>query len=263
MFVYAAMTGALCGTAIGSVLADRVGYRGTFAISALLTVIAAAQTWWTMDAETGKRAAVAKTTADRRMHPVLHNPRFMALVVFAAVPAKLVLTGYVFYIGPLALQALDNSQPEIGRQIMLYSATMLLTIRAGAWLADRVRAASGLITLAGLASGTGLLLALVLPPSLALPLGIAAVGLSQGLASAPMLVVVPELCSEAAMQRWGIATLFGYLRFGERIGSIVGPILTAMLVALLGFADAAAVLGAISLAATLAYWSLTRRSPPA
>ena len=30
---------------------------------------------------------------------------------------------------------MDNTQPEIGRQVMLYALTMLLTIRAGAWAA--------------------------------------------------------------------------------------------------------------------------------
>ncbi len=260
VFVYAAMTGALCGTAIGSVLADRLGYRGTFLISAALTLVAAWLTIRTMDRQTGIRAIPAAAGKEGELRQVLRNPPFLALVLFAAVPAKLVLTGFVFYISPLALQALDNSQPEIGRQVMLYSATMLLTIRAGAWLADRVRAASGLITLAGIASGIGLLLALVVPPAVALPLGIAAVGLSQGLASAPMLVVVPELCSEGAAERLGVATLFGYLRFGERIGSIIGPILAAILVAMSGFTEAAAVLGAISLAATLGYWGISRRA---
>jgi predicted MFS family arabinose efflux permease len=263
VFVYAAMTGALCGTAIGSVLADRLGYRGTFVISALLTLLAAALTWRTMDSDTGKHATTPKSVLAGHMREILRNPRFMALVLFAAVPAKLVLTGFIFYISPLALQALRSSPPEIGRQIMLYSATMLLTIRAGAWLADRIGAVSGLITLAGLASSAGLLLSLVLPPALALPLGIAAIGLSQGLASAPMLVVVPELCSVEATRHLGVATLFGYLRFGERIGSIVGPLLTAALVELFGFTYAAAALGVISLAATLAYAALTRRGRPA
>jgi dipeptide/tripeptide permease len=61
----------------------------------------------------------------------------------------------------------------------------------------------------------------------------------------------------------GVATLFGYLRFGERIGSIVGPLLTAVLVELFGFTYAAAALGVISLAATLAYAALSRRGRPA
>ena len=256
VFVYAAMTGAVCGTAIGSVLADRLGYRGTFCISALLTLAAGVLALRTMDRSAGRRdAPTGPTSHAGELRAALRSPGFVALVVFAAVPAKLVLTGFVFYISPLFLQALDNSQPEIGRQVMLYALTMLLTIRAGAWTADRMGAASSSIALAGAATGFGLLLAIMVPAAAAVPLAIMVTGLSQGLASAPMLAVVPELCPGLA-QRLGVATLYGYLRFGERIGSIAGPLLAAVLVGLYGFTTAIAVIGAISLAATLAYWAI-------
>ena len=140
---------------------------------------------------------------------------------------------------------------------MLYAATMLLTIRGGAWMADRLGAASSSIAVAGAATGFGLLLAVVAPAEVAVPVGIAIVGLSQGLASAPMLAVVPELCPGLA-ERLGVPTLYGYLRFGERIGSIMGPVLAAALVGLFGFTVAIAVIGALSLAATVAYWAVAR-----
>jgi predicted MFS family arabinose efflux permease len=257
VFVLAAMTGAVCGTAIGAVLADRLGYRATFVISAALTALAGLLTIRTMDRLAGRRRAVrAASGKQAHLREALSNPRFLALLVFGAVPAKLVLTGFVFYIGPLFLSALDDTQPEIGRQMMLYSATMLLTIRAGAWVADRLGASSASITLAGATTGAGLLLALVLPPSLAMTLGIAVVGLSQGLASAPLLVVVPELCPAMAEQL-GVATLYGYLRLGERLGSIVGPILAGVLVSAFGFVPAIAAIGGISLISAAAYWAMT------
>jgi predicted MFS family arabinose efflux permease/HAMP domain-containing protein len=257
VFVYAAMTGAVCGTAIGAVLADRVGYRGTFCISALLTVAAGALALRTMDREAGRRAAAPDQTSHAgEWRQALRTPAFLALLLFAAVPAKLVLTGFVFYISPLFLQSMQNTQPEIGRQVMLYAMTMLLTIRAGAWTADRLGAATPTIALGGAATGCGLLLALVAPSAIAVPVGIAIVGLSQGLASAPMLAVVPELCPGLARQL-GVATLYGYLRFGERIGSIMGPILAAALVGVFGFTTAIAAIGIISLAATGIYWAVT------
>lgn len=254
VFVYAAMTGAVCGTAIGAVLADRLGYRGTFCVSALLTFAAGILALRTMDRAAGRRDAAPESTGHAGdLREALRTPGFVALVILAAVPAKLVLTGFVFYISPLFLQAMDNTQPEIGRQVMLYALTMLLTIRVGAWTADRMGAASSSIALAGAATGCGLLLAIMLPAAAAVPLAIMVTGLSQGLASAPMLAVVPELCPALA-QRVGVATLYGYLRFGERIGSIAGPVLAAVLVGLYGFTIAIAVIGALSLAATLGYW---------
>ena len=251
VFVAAAMTGAVCGTAIGSVLADRLGYRATFLVSAALTLAAGLLARRTMDGLAGRRAP-ARAGRKGTLRLALGNPGFLALVLFAAMPAKLVLTGFVFYISPLFLSGLGDTQPEIGRQVMLYGLAMLATIRLGAWTADRFGAAAVSIAAAGAATGLGLLVALVLPPSTAVPLAIVVVGLSQGVASAPMLAVVSELCPDLAEQV-GLATLYGYLRFAERIGSIAGPLLAAALMTKLGFAAAMAAIGGISLLATAIY----------
>jgi len=256
VFVMAAMTGALCGTAIGSVLADRVGYGGTFLVSAALSLAAGVLALRTMDGAAGRRAAVAGSGAWRA---AMAHRGFRALVLCAAVPAKLVLTGFVFTLCPLVLLGLGDTQPEIGRQVMLYAGAMLLTVRAGAWVADRVGAPAAAIAWAGAASGVALLLPLVLPLAVAVPVAIAVVGLAQGVASAPMLAVVPALCP-ALVARVGVAPLYGYLRVGERIGSIAGPLVAAGLAAAAGFTAAVAVLGAVSLVSAGAYWVVGRRA---
>ena len=259
VFVMAAMTGAVCGTAIGAVLADRIGYRGTFVASALLTAVAGLLAYRTMDRAAGRRAPRVAAGHAGSFRLAMRTPRFVGLLVFAAMPAKLVLSGFVFYICPLFLLAMDNTQPEIGRQVMLYALTMLLTIRAGAWAADRLGAATTSIAFAGVATGVGLLMALVLPGAVAIPLAIVVTGLSQGLASAPMLAVVPETCP-ALVERLGLPTLYGYVRFGERMGSIAGPLLAAGLVAAFGFTTATAAIGVVALIATVVYWLLARRT---
>ena len=257
VFVTAAMTGALCGTAIGAVLADRLGYPGTFAVSAAITAVAGALTLRTMDRDAGRRGPARPGAPRGAVAEALRSRRFVALVLFAAIPAKLVLAGVVFTISPLFLLSLGDSQPEIGREVMLYAGAMLLTIRAGAWFADRLGRASDAIAAAGALTGVALLLPLIAPAEFAVPLAIAATGLAQGLASAPMLAVVPELCPALAA-RLGLPALFGFLRLAERLGSIAGPLLAAVLAAAWGFAPAIAVFGAVSLAATMAYWAMTR-----
>lgn len=262
VFVVAVMTGAVCGTAIGAVLADRIGYRGTFVASAALTLLAGLLAYRTMDENAGRRAARAAGGPQGGFRQAMQTPRFLGLLVFAAVPAKLVLSGFVFYICPLFLLAMQNTQPEIGRQVMLYALTMLLTIRLGAWTADRMGAAPTSIAFAGVATGLGLLSALILPASIAIPVAIIITGLAQGLASAPMLAVVPQACP-GLVDQLGLPTLYGYVRFGERMGSIAGPLLAATLAAAFGFITATVVIGFISLAATAVYWTLARRQEDA
>jgi MFS family permease len=243
VFVYAAMTGALCGTAIGAVLADRIGYRGTFYVSAALTICAGLLALRTMDPTAARRPLPGKATPrpDGELRTALRNPRILALLLFAAIPANFVLSGFVFYIAPLLLHGLGDSQPEIGRQVMLYALTMLLTMHLGAWTAGRMKPGRGSIALAGLATGFGLLLILVAPAAVAVPAAIVVIGLSHGLASAPMLAVVPELCP-------GLA---------QRIGSILGPVVAASLAALFGFTTAIGVIGTMSLVAAAGYWATT------
>lgn len=258
VFVYAAMTGAVCGTAIGAVLADRLGFGVTFLISAVLTAAAGGLALHVMDDTAGRRPPLPRGQAGR-IALALRDPSFVALVVFATMPAKLVLTGFIFYLTPLFLSELQSTQPEIGRQMMLYSATMLVTIRAGAWSSDHLGAASSSIAVAGIATGIGLLAALFVPPLVAIPLAIAVTGLAQGLSSAPMLAAVPELCPELA-EEVGLATLYGYVRFAERLGSVAGPVVAAVLVATMGFTMGIAMIGVLSLVATVAYWIITLRA---
>lgn len=247
-FVGGVMTGAVCGTAIGAVIADRIGFGATFLVSALLVLVVQAVVWTTMAggaAGSGPRATVWREAATAFRLPV-----FAALVLFAAIPAKIVLAGFVFYIAPLELKALGLSQPAVGRMVMLYGMTMLPAIALGAWLADRWRCEAPLIWIAGLANGAGLLLPLVLGAETALAAAIVATGIAQGLASAPMLALVP-----AAARAIGLAapSLLGFLRLGERIGSVAGPFAAAWLLASGGAAQAMVVLGLVSGGAALIY----------
>ena len=62
---------------------------------------------------------------------MLASWRFVGLAVFAAIPAKIILTGFLFYAVPLYLSRLGVSQAETGRIMMLYS---LVIVFAGPWL---------------------------------------------------------------------------------------------------------------------------------
>ncbi|MEJ1978304.1 MAG: MFS transporter [Acetobacteraceae bacterium] len=238
-----------------AVLAERVGFRLTFGASALITCGVGLLAYRSMEADAGRRSlspAVVAKKSNNALLQALSNPRFAGLVVLVAIPAKIVLSGFVFYLTPLYLSGLALSQPAIGRNVMLYGLTMLVTIPLGAVASDRLRATGTVIALAGVATGLGMLAPRYLGPTIAMPIAIALTGLCQGLASAPMLAVVPEICP-AEVARSGVATLFGYLRLAERIGSIAGPLLAASLVALVGYINAISTIGLISLATACAY----------
>lgn len=249
-FTGAVMTGAVCGTAIGAVLADRIGQGPTFLVSAALTGLVLLLALRSFPREAPAPAPMPLGFA-QEARLALHAPAFLALLLLAAVPAKLVLTGFVFYLAPIALNDLGLSQSAVGRYVMLYGFCMLPAIALGGWIADRTRLGPALIWGAAVANGVALALPFAAPLEVALPIAIAATGLAQGLAAAPMLAAV----AAAARPEEGASApvLLAFLRLGERFGSMLGPFAAAALLAGAGMGQALAAIGLVSAVTGLLY----------
>lgn len=246
-FTAAVMTGAVCGTAIGAVLADRLGFRMTYGVS-MLVVLGIALLVWAQFAPGGGSDA-PRAGLWRSARAAFAEPRFAVLVVLAAIPAKVLLGGFIFFLAPLELRELGLSQAAIGRNVMLYGLCMLPAIVVGAWIADRSGRGGLVIAVAGVLNGMGLMLPLWLEPDIALPGAIIATGVAQGLAAAPMLAIIPGIARGAA----GSAAMLSFLRLAERFGSVVGPPAAASLLALGGGRQTMLVLGILSLATAIGY----------
>ncbi len=247
-FTAAVMTGAVCGTAIGAVLADRLGFRLTYGASMIVVSGIALLVW--REFAPGGGSAAPRPGVWRSARAAFAAPRFAALTVLAAIPAKVLLGGFIFFLAPLELRELGFSQAAIGRNVMLYGLCMLPAIAAGAYLSDRSGRGGAIIAVAGMLNGIGLMLPLWLAPDLALPGAIVATGIAQGLAAAPMLAVVPDIARGAAV---GPAAMLSFLRLAERFGSVVGPPAAAALLAFGGAGQTMVVLGIVSLVTALAY----------
>lgn len=245
-FTGAVMTGAVCGTAIGAVIADRLGYATTFLASMALVVVVMLLALRAIPRGMADPQAAGQGVIDGA-RVAFGNARFTALLLLAAIPAKIVLAGFIFYLAPLALRDAGLSQAAIGRNVMLYGLCMLPAIAAGGWLADRARLGGGLIWGAALLNGAALLAIPLLPVEAALPLAIAVTGAAQGLASAPMLA---EVAAGAGGQT---PLLLSFLRLGERAGSVIGPFAAAWLLARGDLASAMGILGAATALAGLGY----------
>lgn len=248
-FTAAVMTGAVCGTAIGAVLADRVGFRVTLTFSMVLVVLTALLVF--RNFVSGGSREQQTMSLWRSARAAFSEPRFALLVLFAAIPAKVLLGGFIFFLAPLELRELGLSQAAIGRNVMLYGLCMLPAIVLGAWLTDRTGRGGLIIALAGVLNGLALLLPLWLDRDMALPLAIIGTGLAQGLAAAPMLAIIPNLSLARGAPR--TAAMLSFLRLGERFGSVIGPPAAAALLALGSGQETMLALGVISLATAIGY----------
>jgi len=244
-FVAAVVAAGLCGAPIGGILADHVGPRATFAVSALLTLAAVAAVAALLPAEAPERAGQPAATL-RDYRRLLANPRFRALLLFSSVPTKLLLTGGLFYLVPVTLHGLGETPSAIGRTMMAYGLGIVVL---GPWvsrLADSTGRHALIAGLGGLAGGAGLLAVLLDPGAATVLAGVAALGVAHALNNATQLTLVPDVC-RAECARIGTTGVFAIYRLLERGGAVLGPLLAAALADLFGPPMALGALGAIGL----------------
>jgi len=251
IFVGAIMAAAICGPAIGGVLADRLGFRATLALSALLAAASAA--FVLRGLGTGPAARPAPPAARLRdAAAALRNPRFLALAFAAAAPAKIILTGFVFYLAPIRLAALGASPAMIGRTLMLYGVLMLVLGPLAARLADRWGERAFFVVAGGLLSGAAALAPLASDPVVGVVAAIVALGVAQALSISAQLAMVPELAASECLAA-GQGPVFGLFRLIERAGSAAGPFIAAALLIQFGSDGAAAGLGAVAAVGALLF----------
>ncbi len=252
VFVGGIMAAAICGPAIGGIIADRIGFPSTFVLSALLSLLSVLviRHFLAEDADTHGRAGRRVGLRDIRI--VLANGRFLILLMLAALPAKIALTGFLYYLVPLYLVHLGDTQSTIGRVIMTYGLAMVLLGPAAAALADRCGLSRTLVALGGLLAGAGMLGVLVAENTWTILAAVLALGLAHGLSVATQLALVPDLCPRECEQL-GQTTVLGVFRLFERLGSAAGPLIAGLLLAFSNYAQTTVGIGILLIVTALLF----------
>lgn len=263
IFVAASVAASVCATSIGGILADRIGFRGTFLVASVLVILALLLVLSIVDAAPKAKKEAQEDPSEKKPRSpswaLIGNPKLMLFMAFSAVPARVILTGLFFFLVPLYLADLDFDRSAIGRIMMVYFVAMLVLTPVTANLADRFRAHRLLLIGGGIASACGALI-LAHAPSYAaqigegmaivlIVLGVALIGVGQSFTMTPLMSFLPDgFRAEAA--RYGLESLFVVFRTVERLGSISGPIIVALMVQHAGLAGAAGMMGFATLAVT-------------
>ena len=260
-FVGIIMASLICGPSIGGLLADGLGPRWTFAIAAALAAAGGLLAW--RDIPRGRPAAVAKPAGLRGYVAAVANPRFASLLLLAAIPAKIIVIAFCFYLLPLYVAQEGHSAATAGRIIMLYSVMMVLLVPVSAELVERVERATRRRPHAAFVAG-GLALSGLAGISMLLPLGLAGaaalallLGVAQAMSIAPQSAMVPE-ATGPDMQRVGESAIYGVYRLVERLGNAAGPVIAAYLVVASGFQAAFATIGVGVLVSGIAFYAIFR-----
>jgi MFS family permease len=236
-FVTVVIGGTFCGTAVGGVLADRIGQSNVFLVGAVLIVVAAVVALGMLSGESAKHTHKGSGTAGLDgFLSVFRSVRFVALLFGIAIPANILMAAFLWYLVPLMLADLGSSPADIGRALMLY---YLLTVAIVPWvarLADRYSSTTTMLAIGGIISGLALIALSREPGFWPTTAAIAVAGVAHAFVRAPQIAHVLEISRSASTRDQ--ALMLGALRTFERVGSILGLLLTALLVGRVGYAAA-------------------------
>jgi len=157
-FLFVILGGAFCGTALGGVLANRIGEGQTFFIGAALVLLAGIVGARTIAPNIGERIRQQTANAREPTGPpagILLNARFIALILGVSIPTNVGMAVFIWYLTPVALSADGVNVADIGRVVMLYYLMQVLAGPIVAQLADgrvgNLPLLIGGITISGLA----------------------------------------------------------------------------------------------------------------
>lgn len=251
MFLSTFFAGSLSGSAIGGILADRLGYDKTILLSALLSAASAFFVLRFLRARKADTAARKKfCMADLKR--LLRHPQFAAITFLAAVPAKIALTGFLYYSVPLYLKLLGNNQSTIGRVMMAYGLAIILFSPLIAKLADRVGHLRWFVSVGGFAASLAMFVICYFDNMFGLLLSVSLLGIAHAIGVSPQLALINDFCRDVVAEV-GAGTASGIFRLIERIGNVLGPIIAALLIAHFGFQGAFLGIGVLSLTCISAF----------
>ena len=232
-FLSGFFSGLLCGAAIGGILSDRIGFDATFYLSAAMSLASAL---FVAQFFTNKEKSDKPPTklAWRDFTILMQNRYFIAITLFSAIPAKITLTGFLYYAVPLYMQLnLAESQSSTGRILMAYGLAIILVTPLSARIVDHYNQKKLFICLGGLIAGVALAALYLIPNIHGVLLAIMLIGIGHAIGVAPQISLLTELMQHDA--RLSMGKVIGIYRMVERVGNFAGPILAAVLIAALGF----------------------------
>jgi MFS family permease len=244
LFVGAIMAASICGPSIGGILADNIGERPTFVIAALLALGSIAVIRLMPPTRPGRTGAIdTRIPRLSEIFALMANPRFMTVTALAAMPAKILLTGVCFYLVPLYVLSIGDTQAMAGRILMAYAVMMVVIAPLTPALATTRERMHWLVGGGLVVSGLGGLLMLAGSSVGWVFAAVVLVGIGQSLSISAQAALVSDHC-EDAIGKLGEGTVYGVYRLLERLGNALGPLIAAMLVLHFGYRSSFVTIGA-------------------
>jgi predicted MFS family arabinose efflux permease len=255
MFISAILVAGLCGPPIGGILADRIGIPGTFVVAGLFCACSLALAYLCMPA-TGSRPGQGPAIRWRDFGAIISSPPLAALFFLCAMPAKIILVAFCFFLVPLQMETLGATQSTTGRMLMIYPIAMVLLVPFFASLADRWNLRAQFVAIGGLVAGASAFVVFAQgSQTILIAIMLLGLGLGQAISIAPLSGLVGELGRELPA---GISesSVYGIFRLVERTGNALGPLVAGILLGTYGFSTTVTIIGGVMALCALLFFAL-------
>ena len=254
LFTSVLFGGLFIGTAIGGILADRLGQQPVFVFSAILVALFGLLTLKLLP-----RRAIKETDLEfhfkQCLTPIwqpLANFKFFALVVGIAIPANILMQVFISYLVTLQVIAIGGSIADTARILMLYFLIVSFIAPTIGRYSNR-RFNQSYVALAGaVLSGLALLGPAFINSQWALLIGVVCAGVAHGMIRDSQVNLAMEI-ADTQLSYLGTTAVMASLRAIERIGSIIGLLSIAYYSSYAGLTSAISVVAGIVLFGALLF----------
>lgn len=250
----------ICATAMGGVVAERLGFRAGMLVSTLFGAFFGLFVFFFVkNREVKKTQPVLGETEKTKItfkdfFSIFKNQSLIAALLFASVPVQIAFIGVFQYSFPLYMGTMGVSPSNIGRILTIYALISLLTPYIGR-LADKYRNEKIFIIIGNLITGLSLLLFMFSQDMMMLIFVIMAIGIGG------MFVDATEeayITSSEEAQRMGEAKLLSIYTTYEKVAAILVPLIAGTLINTLGYSHSIAFMGGLILVGVLFFALLSR-----
>lgn len=241
-FVAGLFSGHICGTALGAMLAERIGYSPVFLIAMLVALTSLVFFMFFMRDLKGQAVSVPSAVSIKvsSIGSFITDRKVFALIFFCIIPFSICQVGLLFFATPLYLNELGISQSDIGRVLMIYGLSVVYLAPQLSKIVDRRENKKPFIVAGGLLGGLGLSLLYIHQGFFVIVIAIFLLGLASSIGSSAQTAFALKL---EATRDLGVGKAMAIQRAADKLGQMIGPLALGALMSGISISQGLVVLG--------------------
>ncbi|MEI8295270.1 MAG: MFS transporter [Alphaproteobacteria bacterium] len=236
IFATALAASYICGAPIGGILVDNIGYRYTFCLASLISMIALIMGYlYIFDFE---GHTLFKKRETRKTLLSLFKLKPLAFAVIASgFPARLIFTSLLRFIYPLYLTTyLGNTQSNTGRIIMVFGIMSFVIAPLVVRFVEKIPNPRVLLIASSFIIAAAIILDTVMRNTQGAIIGLAIYAIGSVVHTLAMMATL-EYVAHKEFANYSKSSILGFYFIFERIGMALGPACTGILLTFFSFQE--------------------------